>query len=322
MITARYNEETAAADGQWAETMFGAIVAYLTAEIKADATWIEQLNGADAAWHRREAAAWNDLGKDLAGAGAEHAAKMFLAWVDWGVDMAKAWNAAITAWATAAETWDRTETAAWDEYQRTWKSAEGAWHATEQTAWNEYLASRNEPRETAQESDPGYERSPSDGKDPGETQPGPEDVGLFNFHEDRNAFNFAYRDEQTAKDNGWIRLDREYSVYHMHDAPGNSKYVSPDGHFEAVYDENGRLVTSDQNRGTFNYYSPNEWGGVPHVIVDVIPYWVFGNSTDSVPLVNRVFGADGLSIPWDYDAVGGYGGTNDPFTNYGFGPGM
>ena len=112
----------------------------------------------------------------------------------------------------------------------------------------------------------------------------------FDWHYDRNIFNFPPSTEQEAKDLGWIVLPPEESIYHRHgDGQGNVKYHSPDHRMEAVYDEDGKLVTSPANKGTYNYGT--SLGG--HAVVDVFPYWIWGNcEEDPVPIHERVLGPD------------------------------
>ena len=65
--------------------------------------------------------------------------------------------------------------------------------------------------------------------------------------------------------------------------PGNEnniKFISPDGHGEAVFNPDGTLVTDPVNMGTYNFNSPNELLGVPHFVNDVLPYYVWGNSPE------------------------------------------
>jgi RHS repeat-associated protein len=73
-------------------------------------------------------------------------------------------------------------------------------------------------------------------------------------------------------------------------AAGNVKYVSPDGHYEAVYNKNGNLVTDPVNRGTYNFNDPvTDPSG--HFKNDVWPYWKWGNGPDDpTSLWNRMTG--------------------------------
>ncbi len=79
----------------------------------------------------------------------------------------------------------------------------------------------------------------------------------------------------------WTLLSVGNSIYHMNptnfsgDGLKNLKFVSADGHHEAVYNQNGNLLTQYNdsiNMGTYNYASPY-WGSkVKHLSLDVIPY--------------------------------------------------
>lgn len=66
---------------------------------------------------------------------------------------------------------------------------------------------------------------------------------------------------------GW-----EFSIDNL----GNLKFVSPDGHSELVFTEDGILVEGCLNKGTYNYFNPqtDSWN---HFIYDMIPYLLNGN---------------------------------------------
>lgn len=68
---------------------------------------------------------------------------------------------------------------------------------------------------------------------------------------------------------------------HQFTAPGkdNVKYVSKDGMYEVIYDQNGFEVTDPRDVGTYNYISPI-YDPIGHFIVDVIPWIMYGNSPD------------------------------------------
>lgn len=83
----------------------------------------------------------------------------------------------------------------------------------------------------------------------------------------------------------WRLLEPEKSVFHMYGKGGefNLKFVSYDGKFEAVYNKNGELLTkaNDQiNMGTYNYADPDD--GIKHFIYDVVPYFKWGNTRNSL----------------------------------------
>ena len=57
----------------------------------------------------------------------------------------------------------------------------------------------------------------------------------------------------------------------------NRKYLSPDGHHEAVYNSQGNLVEG-LNMGTYNYVGPNSILDYPgHFFKDMAPYYLLGN---------------------------------------------
>ncbi|NDC83661.1 hypothetical protein EB093_08390 [bacterium] len=67
-----------------------------------------------------------------------------------------------------------------------------------------------------------------------------------------------------------VKMSSAESFFHG----GQTKYISSDGHHEAVYDRQGKLL-GGRYRGTYNYYSPIEdpW---KHVGRDVVPHIIFG----------------------------------------------
>ena len=149
------------------------------------------------------------------------------------------------------------------------------------------------------------------------------------WHYGRNVFNEPPSTQEDAELEGWKRLSDEKSIYHKHDAPDNTKYVSPDGSMEAVYDGDGNLDRSDENQGTYNYSPPTD--GLGHVYNDVIPYWFNGNTPDDTTnVIDRIFGAgatDGLvdiftDDRWTSGPPAEDGSADGPFTNYGYGPGL
>ena len=107
-------------------------------------------------------------------------------------------------------------------------------------------------------------------------------IAGFQIHRERDKFNTNIPKyvEEVASDSNWRKLNEFESELHNLDIQDNSnvKYVSKDGR-EAVYDINGKLVLDDKNRGTFNYFSPEE--GLFHFCVDMVPYFILGNSRNS-----------------------------------------
>ena len=69
----------------------------------------------------------------------------------------------------------------------------------------------------------------------------------------------------------------------------NVKYVSPDGHREAIYNSKGYLVLDSRDIGTYNFSpSGNPGGTIGHALLDVIPWIIFGNDDDDPgPIINE-----------------------------------
>ncbi len=80
-----------------------------------------------------------------------------------------------------------------------------------------------------------------------------------------------------AESAGRRLLPPSQSVYHNRNGATNKKYISPDGHQEAVYNQHDELVTDPINMGTYNICSPEDKLG--HFIFDMMPYYFIGNSS-------------------------------------------
>jgi RHS repeat-associated protein len=114
----------------------------------------------------------------------------------------------------------------------------------------------------------------------------------------RNALNVdlpSTREEALAE--GWLGPDTDPtgppSLLHQFTAAvfgSNTKYVSPDGTREAIYDEDGQLVTDQRDVGTYNFVPAGTWlGNIVHTVVDMFPWVVFGNGdSDPGPLLDTV----------------------------------
>ena len=96
------------------------------------------------------------------------------------------------------------------------------------------------------------------------------------WHFDRNKMNQNITYEQAKEQ--WILMSPGQSIYHQQ-GPGNEnnlKFISPDGHSEAIFRPDGTPVTDPVNMPTYNYGDPihNPFG---HFIYDMIPYYFWGN---------------------------------------------
>lgn len=94
---------------------------------------------------------------------------------------------------------------------------------------------------------------------------------------------------------GWYLVPPDSNYYHMDGLDGeyNMKFLSADGHFEAVYNREGVLLTAasdPRNMGTFNYADPVSNLG-KHAAFDVSPYLAWGNVPDSQP-VDKAYRTD------------------------------
>ena len=100
----------------------------------------------------------------------------------------------------------------------------------------------------------------------------------WNRNDGLNELPYIPNSPEAAQNAGWKCLTRSKSVYHNRNGASNSKYVSPDGHFEAVFDSSGNLVTDSYNVGTYNIYGPDN--AIGHFVYDMLPYYLLGNSPD------------------------------------------
>lgn len=90
---------------------------------------------------------------------------------------------------------------------------------------------------------------------------------------------------------GFVEAPDKQNRYHRNKGQsGNKKYYHPITGQEVIFDENGKIVTLPENTGTKNYGADPVSPG--HVIYDVLPYWIWGNSEkDTTPFWDRVWGS-------------------------------
>ena len=74
----------------------------------------------------------------------------------------------------------------------------------------------------------------------------------------------------------------------FHDFSGDNNKVCLEDGREGIYDSSGKYVDDPRDIGTYNYFVPKDfWSKAGHVVVDVIPYFIFGNNdNDPGPIVN------------------------------------
>jgi RHS repeat-associated protein len=98
------------------------------------------------------------------------------------------------------------------------------------------------------------------------------------WHRDRNRLNGNLpKTLAEARRQRWREMSWLTSTFHKQGWKGweNTKFISRDGHREAVYDGKGDLITSGPNIGTYNYFDPTNASA--HYTYDVEPYLRWGN---------------------------------------------
>jgi hypothetical protein len=84
----------------------------------------------------------------------------------------------------------------------------------------------------------------------------------------------------------WKLLPWQNMAFHMYGKDGeyNLKFISTDGHFEAVYNKEGMLLTQENdplNMGTFNY-AHQLADQITHYNLDVWPYFMWNNTEEAM----------------------------------------
>jgi hypothetical protein len=74
-----------------------------------------------------------------------------------------------------------------------------------------------------------------------------------------------------------LRNTNEVEIHRMREGGKNVVYLSPDGHQEAVYDGNGKLVIDGINDGSYNYFHPQK-DALRHFSFDIAPWLLYGQS--------------------------------------------
>ena len=119
------------------------------------------------------------------------------------------------------------------------------------------------------------------------------DVSLRDLHYNRNDnMPIANLPQSPEEAEAWGWDDGVAANCHQYTAPDgtvNTKWVSPDGHYEVIFDSNGNIVTASEDYGTYNYCDPNSHP-IGHLIFDVVPWYIWGNAPDdSTSVMDRVF---------------------------------
>jgi hypothetical protein len=90
---------------------------------------------------------------------------------------------------------------------------------------------------------------------------------------------------------GWKLISWQDTAFHMigRDGEYNFKFISADGHFEAVYNRNGEKLTMENdpiNMATFNY-ADFVTERMKHYKYDIQPYFVWNNTKEIMEMFKR-----------------------------------
>jgi hypothetical protein len=103
---------------------------------------------------------------------------------------------------------------------------------------------------------------------------------------------------------GWKLLPPGETVLHQLGKNGeyNLKFVSADGHFEIIYNKDGKKITQEgdpKNMGTFNYADP-VLNPRKHSVLDVMPYFIWGNTEEDKSYIELIDDHDANYEVHDY----------------------
>ena len=90
----------------------------------------------------------------------------------------------------------------------------------------------------------------------------------------------------------WLILQNtpEYYIHNLNGVSGNKVFIHEDGHIEAVYDKNGKLVQDGINAGSYNYFDRRKHP-LKHFSFDTHQWIMWGNSRkDTTSKQERIFG--------------------------------
>ncbi len=86
-----------------------------------------------------------------------------------------------------------------------------------------------------------------------------------------------------------LQNTNEYYIHNLNGAKGNQVYLHKDGHKEAVYAKDGKLVKDGINDGSYNYFHPVNQP-LLHFTFDIHPWIKWGNSRkDTTTKEKRIF---------------------------------
>ena len=89
------------------------------------------------------------------------------------------------------------------------------------------------------------------------------------------------RDEEALLIHHWLSYTQEVAIHQQRGAKGNRVYLGPEGHKEAVYDSEGKLVQDGINDGSYNFSHPYD-DPINHFTKDILP-WICWGATRTDP---------------------------------------
>ncbi len=87
-----------------------------------------------------------------------------------------------------------------------------------------------------------------------------------------------------------LQNTHEYYIHNLNGVSGNQVFIHENGHSEAVYDKNEKLVQDGINGGSYNYFDRRKHP-LKHFSFDTHPWIMWGNSKkDTTSKKERIFG--------------------------------
>ncbi|MBQ9986531.1 MAG: hypothetical protein IJP38_09550 [Oscillospiraceae bacterium] len=103
------------------------------------------------------------------------------------------------------------------------------------------------------------------------------DESARNMHYSRNRYNVDLpENDDAARAIGWKTERANCHQFTAPDGERYTKYISPDGKREVIFNEDGQIVYAAEDQGSYNYANPNFW--VQHGLLDILPWIRYGNT--------------------------------------------
>ncbi len=93
----------------------------------------------------------------------------------------------------------------------------------------------------------------------------------------------------------WLANTSEVRIHQLRGASENKMYLHKDGHREAVYDGEGKLVKDGINDGSYDYAHPSK-EPLKHFSRDILPWITRGNSRTDPTIIKERLEAYSLAL--------------------------